>query len=158
MTIRHAPLIALSVAALALATRAGDATEHAMTAVPFLPLYQQECASCHIAYPPELLPAVSWQRLLGTLSHHFGTDASVGPAVAAELSAWLSSHSAQHSATAAPPPEDRVTRSSWFVREHDEVPRNTWQRASIGSAANCAACHRDAARGRFDEHSITIPK
>ena len=31
--------------------------------VPLLPKYQQECAACHVAYPPGMLPADSWQRL-----------------------------------------------------------------------------------------------
>ncbi|NML15911.1 hypothetical protein [Azohydromonas caseinilytica] len=30
--------------------------------VPLLPAYRQECGSCHVAYPPGMLPAASWQR------------------------------------------------------------------------------------------------
>ena len=42
--------------------------------VPLLPKYQQECAACHTAYPPGLLPAASWQRLMGGLGKHFGVE------------------------------------------------------------------------------------
>ena len=50
-------------------------------AVP--PAYTQECGSCHLAYPPGLLPALSWQRLMGGLDRHFGTDAIVIALIAA---------------------------------------------------------------------------
>ena len=40
----------------------------------------------------------------------------------------------------------------------DAVPRATWARKSVGSAANCAACHRQAEKGVFDEDTVRIPK
>lgn len=43
-----------------IAARADDRTQ----SVPLLPKYQQECSSCHVAYPPDMLPAASWQRLM----------------------------------------------------------------------------------------------
>lgn len=52
----------------------------------------------------------------------------------------------------------RITSRDWFRREHDEVPAATWQRASIRSAANCEACHTDAAQGRFSERALRIPR
>jgi hypothetical protein len=32
-----------------------------------------------------------------------------------------------------------------------------WQHASVKTAANCAACHVDAARGDFDDDRLRIP-
>jgi nitrate/TMAO reductase-like tetraheme cytochrome c subunit len=52
----------------------------------------------------------------------------------------------------------RITETRWFVKKHDEVPRTTWTRKSVGSAANCAACHRQAEKGLFDEDTVSIPK
>ena len=54
--------------------------------------------------------------------------------------------------------EDRITRAAWFVRQHDEVPAETWKRASIKSAANCSACHSRADQGDFDEDNVRIPR
>ncbi len=127
-------------------------------AAPALPKYQQECAACHVAYPPGLLPAASWQRLMSNLPRHFGTDASLDPATAKEISTWLTQNAATRKRLAAPPPEDRITRSDWFVRKHDEVPAATWKRASIKSASNCSACHSRADQGDFDEDSVRIPR
>jgi hypothetical protein len=151
----------LLAAAAATAVSLGAATLHAReraAAVPPLPRYQQECGSCHIAFPPALLPASSWQRLVGGLSQHFGTDASVEAEVTAELNAWLTANAARHSFADEPPPEDRITRSARFLRKHRAVSPGVWKRAAVGAPSNCAACHRDAARGRFDEDSVTIPK
>lgn len=129
--------------------------------MPPLPLYAQECAACHLAYPPGLLPAASWQRLLATLPRHFGTDASLDEASVRELSGWLGRHAAGYRKVQrepAPPPEDRITRSSWFVREHREISAATWQRPAVKSASNCAACHTRADQGDFDEHTVRIPR
>lgn len=114
--------------------------------VPLLPSYKAECAACHVAYPPGMLPASSWRRLVTHLPNHFGTDASLDPAAVKELSTWLSANAATGRRAAESPPEDRITRSAWFTRQHDEVPAATWKRASIKSASNCAACHTGADR------------
>jgi hypothetical protein len=130
--------------------------------------WQQECASCHLAYPPSLLPRASWQRLMGSLEQHFGENASLDPASQADILRFLEANAAdsggsrmgdkvmQRMDTNTAPL--RITETRWFVRKHDEVPRDTWSRKSVGSAANCVACHRQAEQGRFNEHDIRIPK
>lgn len=126
--------------------------------VPALPKYQAECAACHVAFPSHLLPAASWARLMGKLPQHFGTDASLDAATTRELSGWLQAHAATGRRATDTPPEDRITRSAWFVREHDEVRASLWKSAAVKSPANCAACHTRAAEGRFSEHEIRLPK
>jgi nitrate/TMAO reductase-like tetraheme cytochrome c subunit len=120
--------------------------------------HQQECSSCHVAYPPGLLPAASWARLMGNLNKHFGTDASLDAASTTEISSWLAAHAGKDGRVAQEPPQDRISKSNWFVRQHDEVSAATWKRASIGSPANCSACHAEAAKGNFNEHQVHIPK
>jgi len=126
--------------------------------VPLLPQYQQECASCHIAYPPGMLSAASWQRLMNTLPRHFGTDASLDDATAKQLTAWLTANAGTYKRVRDQPPQDRITRSAWFERAHDDVPASTWQRPAVNSAANCAACHPKSDQGDFNEHDIRIPR
>jgi hypothetical protein len=148
---------ALLMLALFAASTAG-ADEDRRAAVPLLPKYRSECASCHIAYPPGMLPAASWQRLMQDLPRHFGTDASVDAATQKELTQWLTVNAGTGKRVREAPPEDRISRSAWFIREHREVAPATWQRPMIKSAANCAACHTDADKGDFDERSIRIPR
>ena len=126
--------------------------------VPLLPAYQQECASCHVAYPPGLLPAASWQALMNNLPRHFGTDASVDAATQKDLSAWLTANGSRRFFGGGRPPEDRITRSDWFVREHREVPSPTWKLTSVRGASNCAACHTTAEQGEFNERNVRLPR
>jgi nitrate/TMAO reductase-like tetraheme cytochrome c subunit len=125
---------------------------------PLLPKYQQECTGCHIAFPAGLLPAESWQRLMSGLPRHFGTDASLEAASAKEISNWLAANAGKSRREREAPPEDRITRSAWFVREHGEVSAAVWKRPSVKSPANCSACHQKAETGNFSEHDIRIPR
>ena len=126
--------------------------------VPLLPKYQQECAACHTAYPPTMMPAASWNRIMNNLPHHFGTDASLDPATVKELSGWINAHAGTYKRVSEEPPQDRITRTAWFVRKHDEVSAATWKRASVKSASNCSACHTTADKGDFNEHNVRIPR
>jgi mono/diheme cytochrome c family protein len=119
--------------------------------------YANECAGCHLAYPPSLLPAASWQRLMQGLDRHFGSDASLDASTVRELSAWLQSHAATGRAATERPPEDRITRTAWFEREHRHIQPAVWRLPSVGSRANCAACHLDAAQGRFSDERLRMP-
>lgn len=121
------------------------------------PAYLQECASCHTAYPPGMLPARSWRRILDGLERHYGTDATVDAATLRKIDAWLQAHAATVGRAAEAPPEDRITRAAWFVREHRKIDPAVWKLASVKSAVNCAACHGGADRGRFDENELRLP-
>ena len=120
--------------------------------------YAQECGSCHTAYPPGLLPARSWQRTMDGLERHFGTDASIDARTLADLSAWLQAYAGTYKRVTEAPPQDRITRAAWFERKHRKVEPAVWQLASVKTAANCAACHGDADRGRFDDDQLRLPE
>ncbi|MDP2007746.1 MAG: diheme cytochrome c [Rubrivivax sp.] len=126
--------------------------------VPPLPSYEKECGACHVAFPVGLLPAQSWQQLMATLPRHFGTDASLDAATAHAIGVWLGANAGSGKRAREAPPEDRITRGSWFVREHREVNAATWQLAAVKSPSNCAACHRGAEQGNYSEHDIRIPR
>lgn len=119
--------------------------------------YEAECASCHMAYPPALLSEQSWKNVMSSLSKHFGTDAGVDAKTQAELTNWLIKNAATRQKYSETAPENRITKTSWFIRKHDEVRPDVWKRAGIKSPANCSACHIDAANGIFSEKNIKIP-
>lgn len=149
--------VAAMLASLATSKVMAEADE-TRTQINLLPKYRQECAACHIAYPPGMLPAASWQRILGNLSHHYGTDASLDADSVRQISTWLTASSGGDATSRVAPPEDRVTRSAWFRHEHAEIPASVWKRLTIKSASNCAACHTRADQGNFNEHFIRIPQ
>lgn len=121
-------------------------------------VYKQECAACHMAYPPGMLPAPSWRRIMTGLDRHYGTDASLAPAQVQQVSAWLLANAGSYKRVREEPPEDRITRSAWFARKHRELDAAVWKRVSIKSAAQCSTCHTQAEQGHFDEHQVHIPR
>ena len=121
-------------------------------------VYTQECAACHTAYPPGMLPASSWQRIMSGLNDHFGSDASLDAATVQQLSSWLQAHAGTYRRVTVAPPQDRITRSAWFEREHRKLEPAVWRLPSVKSPANCAACHTGADEGRFDDDDLRMPE
>ena len=108
--------------------------------VPDHPAYANECGSCHVAYPPQLLSAPSWRRIMAGLGTHFGSDASLEPALAGEIGQFLADHAGRRAAT-----ELRITQTRWFRKEHgNEIPAGK-------NPADCAACHRGAEKGIYED-------
>jgi hypothetical protein len=119
--------------------------------------WRAECGSCHVAYPPALLPATEWRQLMSSLDRHFGEDASVDAKVAAEVDRFLANNAGRGSPRLAES-EPRITTTRWFRHEHDEVSAAVFRSARVKSPANCAACHPKAATGNFDECAAAVPR
>jgi hypothetical protein len=133
------------------------------------PVYKDECGSCHMAYPPGLLPGRSWEKMMAGLEDHFGENAELDSATAAELTRYLVEHSAdaepqyrrsRHitrdlSSESVPL---RITELAYFRHEHDEIPaRLVTANPKVNSFSNCNACHQKAELGSFSEREINIP-
>ncbi len=146
-------------AALLLAALSAQADNYRL---PKNPAFEEECASCHMAFPPQMLHADSWRAMMGDLSHHFGSDASLDEkrriAITDFLVANANGRKTGTTRDAAGKPLLRITETARFAKKHREIAAATFQRASIKSPANCTACHRQAAAGDYSERSINIPK
>lgn len=131
------PAVALLLALGALPAAADDVR------LPASPAYRSECGSCHVPYPPQLLPAVSWRALMARLERHFGSDASLDAGTAAEIGRYLERHAGRRAAPALAEP--RITETRWFRKEHrKEIPAGS-------NPADCGACHAGAERGTYDD-------
>lgn len=131
-------------------------------------LYEQECSSCHFAYPPGLLPAQSWQKIMATLDDHFGENAELTEADRNAIQEYLLGNSADHaqlrrskkimrSLTEGETPL-RITELAYFKREHHDIPaRIVKDNPKVGSFSQCDSCHQDASGGFFSENRINIP-
>lgn len=129
--------------------------------------YREECGSCHLAYPPGLLPRASWSTMLNGLADHFGQNAELDDSTRQELAVWLEANAAESNSHrksakvlrslggAAPL---RLTEVPYLRNKHREVGPSTFSRKSIGSRANCPACHETADRWDFNEDWVSIPK
>lgn len=136
--------------AIAMVFVTAKASAEGRLSIPANDRWKAECGSCHLAYPPQLLPAQSWQRLMSQLDRHFGTDASLDAATAAEIGDFLQRNSATGKRARGAGDTLRITETRWFVREHHEV--------NVKNPANCAACHTTAEQGDFRERNLRLPR
>lgn len=142
-----------------------DSQDGPVTRLTTLPLWQEECGSCHLGYHPSLLPARSWEKLMAGQATHFGEDLGLGPAEISTLLVYARAHAAEAHATEAAWKVDRslaaadaplrISETSYWVRKHREI--RTWNTAMVHGKSDCAACHRDAATGLFEDQAIHRP-
>ncbi|MDH3221904.1 MAG: diheme cytochrome c [Gammaproteobacteria bacterium] len=126
------------------------------------PIYVEECGSCHMAYPGELLPAGSWRKIMSGLDDHFGENAELDPDTRQSVEDYLVHVSKaggyrklQRNLGGQTPL--RITELPYFVHEHDEIPRRLIEgNDRVGSLSQCNACHQGAEKGHFDEDDVVI--
>lgn len=126
------------------------------------PAYQEECGSCHLAYPPGLLPAQSWTVMMSGLANHFGENAEMPENIRLEILNYLGKNAAQADDRVLRGTRDetlsRITELPYFIRKHHEIPsQRVKKNPAIRSFSNCDSCHQNAAQGDFNEDRITIP-
>ena len=120
--------------------------------------WQQECSACHIAYPPQLLSALSWRAIMHGLDQHFGTDARIDAQAHADILRFLEKNAGFSETAKTTKPTLRITETRWFIHEHsEELPADIWTRPEIKSPANCMACHSGAERGDYSEAGLRLP-
>lgn len=127
--------------------------------------YEEECGSCHLAYPARLLPAQSWRKMMDGLQDHFGENAELDEKTRESLMQYLSDGSQwergeyrkvlRNLGDNAPL---RITQLPYFIKEHDEISAKMVEgNDKVGSFSRCDACHQNAEKGRFDEDDVVIP-
>ena len=122
------------------------------------PVYQQECGSCHVAYPPQLLSTYSWYAVMTGLEAHFGTDASLDRKQRGQIVAYLALNASERDTSAGGMPLLRITETRWFAKEHrKEIAAGAARREEVKSLANCDACHRGADRFDYAGRSLDVP-
>jgi cytochrome b len=132
---------------------------------PLDPAYARECGACHAAPSPAIASSKTWKRVMAGLDDHYGDNASLDAETARELAAYLDANAAERWDTAvsrrvgaASVGEDlRITRTRAWTRLHEDIAPATFAKKQVGGAINCAACHRDAASGRFSAFAIDVP-
>jgi nitrate/TMAO reductase-like tetraheme cytochrome c subunit len=122
-----------------------------------LPAYKNECASCHMAYPPAMLSKPAWQRVMGKLDKHYGTDASIDVATERQIGAWLQTYGGTYKRAEATSFEDRLTTTQWFEKKHRRIDKAVWTRKSVNGKSQCQACHQGAEKGDFEDDRVRIP-
>jgi hypothetical protein len=130
------------------------------------PTYAEECGACHFAYQPELLPSGSWEKIMVGLDDHFGEEVEIDIESINVISGYLISNSAEKSSAKRAVKivrslrgrtPIRISEIPYIIEKHDEVDPKVFSRESIGSLANCTACHITAEKGIYDDVNVVIP-
>ena len=127
-----------SAVALLIASQGALAAEDVWQAKESSPVWQSECGSCHMAFPPALLSKDDWHILMQGLDKHFGVDASLDTKMRDEISTFLDRNAGSgwgHSADS-----QRITETGWFVRKH-KAAISMVIKGRVKSLVDCVACH-----------------
>ncbi len=126
-------------------------------------LFAKECASCHILYPPNLLPKKSWETMMGNLENHFGDDATIDMESNKNILNFLVENSAETSTTKASwkflnsiGEKDIIALSEtkFWEKKHKDISKELFKHKEIKSKANCKACHSDIEKGLIENENI----
>jgi mono/diheme cytochrome c family protein len=129
--------------------------------------YKESCGNCHMAYPAGLLPEASWRKILNNANDHFGTELTLDETEKAHVSAYLSANAADRNGgkigkkimryldSHAP---ERISTLPYIQRKHRKIAPAVFSQPAVGGLQNCAACHRDAEKGDFDDDRAIIPQ
>ena len=147
-------------------------------AKPFIPFsspplpsnatWETECGECHLAFHPTLLPARSWQLMMQQQENHFEEDLAYDEDVVLELTNFMVNFASESGLTEpankisrSVPLENiplRITETQYWKRKHSNIADKYWNAPSVKSKTNCAACHLDASKGRFEDSNMRLPK
>ena len=132
--------------------------------------YQDECAECHFAYQPGLLPARSWEALLNieALRKHFGVNAELDNDTLKAIHDYAVDNAADRSwykrsrkiavATEAGPAPLRITELRYIFLKHQDIPEKMVKgNKGVKSLSYCDKCHTQAAQGIYDMDTVNIP-
>ncbi|HET7730527.1 MAG TPA: cytochrome b/b6 domain-containing protein [Usitatibacter sp.] len=144
--------------------RARAASEAPLKATLAASRWGKECGSCHLAYPPALLPPASWRRMMAEQDRHFGEDLSLSAKAAADLLAGIggappswAAWKLASSAHALGDPQRISTLPAW-VEAHRALPESRYAAPFSAGRHDCEACHRDASSGIFHPRMIRSVK
>ncbi len=126
-------------------------------------LFVSECASCHILYPPHLLPKESWKKMMGSLQDHFGDDASLDEEDRVAIERFLVENAAQNSKKESSVyilkslkdyDTIAITDTPYWKKRHKDIKKELFLSKRIKSKANCKACHTNIEYGLINDRDI----
>ncbi|MEI8171470.1 MAG: hypothetical protein WCG50_17495 [Rhodoferax sp.] len=105
--------------------------------------WRADCGTCHLAFPPALLPAGDWMEIMAQLETHFGADASLDAKTRQDISDYLKRNGGSSRMWGNRETLPRITTTDRFVDKHRSAIR-LWQKGKIKTLTDCVACHKEA--------------
>lgn len=132
------------------------------------PEFENECGSCHITYPPYLLPKRSWVAMMQDLENHFGDDASIDNKTNLSILAFLKANSAENATHEAAfkilkslkgnDSTIAITKTPYWKGRHKHIENEIFLSQDVKSRANCSACHQNIEYGLIENTLIKVPE
>jgi len=126
--------------------------------------YVIECGSCHIAYPPMLLPAISWAKLMSGIDNHFEENAALDEETSAYITKYLSDYAMDNTSgsdvshwlkTLPNEPLIRITELPAFIDDHEDAYKRLGVGPDeVGFFSPCKDCHKEAVDGVFSKDRL----
>ena len=99
---------------------------------------------------------------------HFGADLALDEPTRAMLLAFMANNAAERLSTEAAFKINRsvkpgvtplrITETPYWIEKHRDIAEFDWRLPPVKSKVNCAACHRDAEAGTFEDAAMRIPR
>ena len=110
---------------------------------------KKECGACHMAYPPSLLPARSWEKIIGSLDSHFGENAALPEPTRLKILAYMTQNAgdsgkSDHWFVQGVRDTDtpaRITEMPFWRSIHGGFPSSSFKRPGVKKKGNCIGCH-----------------
>jgi len=134
------------------------------------PVYHNECGGatgkCHKTYPPYILPAKSWKKIISSLDNHRGikiTEANISKSQQNSILKFLLANSAESSTREASVKmmnslgrrrPKAITKTPYWRETHKNIPRAVYKTKEVKDKSNCFACHKDFEYGNLDDMNI----
>jgi len=103
-------------------------------------LTKKECSACHYYYSAHFLPAYSWKAIIGSLTDHFGEDASLDEVSTKRILSHLAGDRATDTPRHVTKIPIHVTDTDWWNRAHGARFIDAATRDHI-KLSNCKNCH-----------------
>jgi hypothetical protein len=139
-----------------------------------------ECTDCHLAYQPQMLPQRSWRKLIEGLADHFGEELSLDGETRDGVLGYLLDNAANSGKTNKTSVKSkaskkkrgrrfmeglgrddapiRITETPRWRKKHRGLPDRVWADPRVEFRGQCASCHTEAERGRYDDdHGLRVP-
>jgi len=130
-------------------------------------MYLKECGTCHMVFPPQLLPARSWRGVMDSLDAHFGDSAQLDAPTERAISDYLAKNAADGANNAesiaimasidggATP--DRISKVPYIEGLHAAVLDPRWNGTPRPKTlAECPVRHYRAGLGDFFERRCKV--